>query len=98
MHYHYRRRPIQTVSTRPSLMSVHIVVLPRPTTLQAVFTETVNGLALSGTSQEMPLVWILIARAAYRLGELCRVATDTSDCQRVLVGVAICRLPPFVEN
>jgi hypothetical protein len=46
-------------------MSADIVVLPRPTTLQAVFTETVNGLALSGTSQEMPLVWIVIARAAY---------------------------------
>jgi hypothetical protein len=79
-------------------MSAHIVVLPRLTTLQAVFTETANALALSGMSQEMSLVWIVIARAAYRLGELCRVATDTSDCQRVLVGVAICRLPLFVEN
>jgi hypothetical protein len=98
MRYRYRRRPIQIVSTRPSLMSAHIELLPRPTTLQAVFTDTVNGLALSGTSQDMPVVWIVISSRRVSTRRIMPGGTDTSDCQRVLVGVAICRLPLFVEN
>ena len=51
-----RRRPILTVLTRPDLISAHMLVLPTPTSLQAVFTETANGLAPSGASQELQVV------------------------------------------
>jgi hypothetical protein len=43
-------------------MSAHMVVLPTPTSVQAVFTETANGRAPPGASKGMPVVLIVIAR------------------------------------
>ena len=79
-----RRRPMLTVRTRPALISAHIVVLPTPTSLQAVFTETAKGLAVLRMSEKLPVVCDCIARTSTRLGVLCRVETDASDCGRAL--------------
>jgi hypothetical protein len=46
-----RRRPIFTVLTRPVLIRLHMVVLPTPMSLQAIFTGTASGL-IPGASTE----------------------------------------------
>jgi hypothetical protein len=56
-----RLRPILTVVTRRALINDHIVVLPTPTSLQAVFTETARGLMPSRASSEMVALDSLIA-------------------------------------
>src|SRR5580698_6307073 len=80
-----RRRPRLTVLTRPDLMSAHIVVLPTPTSLQAVFTGTANGFTSSGASRGTAVQWIVISLVTpNHPSEWRRVGTDTSDCERAL--------------
>jgi hypothetical protein len=47
-----------TVLTRPALINPHIVVLPKPESLQAFFTVTQSGFAVS---DEFAVLQILIA-------------------------------------
>ena len=49
------------VLTRPALMSAHIVVLPTPTSLQAILTGTASGFMLPHVSFEIAVLQMLIA-------------------------------------
>ena len=81
-----------TVFTRPAFMSAHIVVLPTPTSLQAVLTGTANGRTPSG-SPGAPEVRIVICS---------HLATgspnyDERGWTRAIVGVlCACRYLSFV--
>jgi hypothetical protein len=56
-----RRRPMLIDSSLRSLMSPQIVVFPRPVIFLAIVTVTVSGLGPRRSSQERPVLEILIA-------------------------------------
>jgi hypothetical protein len=76
-----RRRPTLMVFTRPALMSAHIVVLPTPTSLQAVFTGTASGFMPSWASLESAVLQILIASLSFEQN-LPRAAAHAHDEER----------------
>src|SRR5262249_6597820 len=86
-----RRRPTLTLFTLPALIRAHIVVLPTPTSLQAVFTETAKGLLESGILLKLAL------GPLDRTRTLPRKPTSQGGSSRTNVGVLKrCRYLSFV--